>query len=504
MSGAPSVDVVVPTVGRPSLVALLRSLADARGPLPGRVLVVDDRPAATVALTTAVPRRLAARTAVLRGRPGGPAAARNVGWRASPAEGVAFLDDDVIVDDDWLERLAADLAGLDDDVAGSQGRIRVPRPGGRRPGDWERNVAGLEQARWATADLAYRRAALAAAGGFDERFTRAYREDAELALRLVDRGWRIVAGLRGVTHPVRPADFWVSVRLQAGNADDALMRALHGRGWRTRAGAPQGRRARHLAVTGAGIAALAGLLLGRPRVAAAGAAAWLAGTAELAWARIAPGPRDRREVLTMLVTSAVLPAAASLHWAAGWWRVWRRVGRGPAAVPAAVLLDRDGTLVEDVPYNGEPARVRPRPGAREALDRLRAAGIPTAVVSNQSGVGRGLLDPGQVAAVNARCEELLGPLGPWLVCPHAPTAGCSCRKPAPGLVLDAAAALGVEPARCAVIGDIGADVEAARAAGARAVLVPTARTRRREVLEAPEVAADLPAAVDLLLRGGPP
>jgi histidinol-phosphate phosphatase family protein len=166
-----------------------------------------------------------------------------------------------------------------------------------------------------------------------------------------------------------------------------------------------------------------------------------------------------------------------------------------------VLFDRDGTLVVDVPYNGRPELVVPVPGARAALDRLRAEGVALAVVSNQSGVARGLVSPGEVDAVNRRVEELLGPLGPWLVCPHGPDDGCGCRKPAGGLVEAAAAALGVDPGRCAVIGDIGADVAAARAAGARPVLVPTAATRPEEVAAAPEVAPDLGAAVDLLLGG---
>ena len=167
--------------------------------------------------------------------------------------------------------------------------------------------------------------------------------------------------------------------------------------------------------------------------------------------------------------------------------------------PAAVLFDRDGTLVVDVPYNGDPDRVEPVAGAREALERLRAAGVPTAVVSNQSGIARGLLTPAQVDAVNARLEDLVGPLGPVLVCPHGPDDGCPCRKPAAGLVLQAAAVLGVPPERCAVVGDIGADVGAALAAGARPVLVPTPVTLPEEVAAAPEVAPDLRAAVDLLL-----
>jgi D-glycero-D-manno-heptose 1,7-bisphosphate phosphatase len=173
------------------------------------------------------------------------------------------------------------------------------------------------------------------------------------------------------------------------------------------------------------------------------------------------------------------------------------LSRRPA--PLAVLFDRDGTLVVDVPYNRDPARVVPMPGARRALDRLRAAGMATAVVSNQSAVARGLATAAQVEAVNHRVEQLLGPLGPWCWCPHGPEDGCGCRKPAPGLVRRAAAALGVPPAACVVVGDVGADVAAAHAAGARAVLVPTAATRPEEVAAAPAVAGGLAAAVDLIL-----
>jgi HAD superfamily hydrolase (TIGR01662 family) len=205
----------------------------------------------------------------------------------------------------------------------------------------------------------------------------------------------------------------------------------------------------------------------------------------------------------MLVTSALLPFAATGQRACGELTVRRRLRRpahrAGAACPAAVLLDRDGTLVVDVPYNGDPARVVPMPGAREALQRLRSTGIGIGVVSNQSGIGRGLLLPEQVDAVNARIEALLGPLGPWAICPHGPDDGCGCRKPAPGLVHAVADRLGISPERCAVIGDIGIDVEAARAAGARGILVPTAATRREEIAAAPELAPDLPGAVDLLL-----
>ncbi|MBO0870306.1 MAG: HAD family hydrolase, partial [Micromonosporaceae bacterium] len=155
----------------------------------------------------------------------------------------------------------------------------------------------------------------------------------------------------------------------------------------------------------------------------------------------------------------------------------------PAGLFDAVLLDRDGTLVHDFPYNGDPERVVPAPGARQALERLRAAGLRLGVVTNQSGVGRGWLSAADVAAVNQRVEQVLGPFDGWYVCPHAPGEGCPCRKPAPGLVLAAAAGLGVSPRRCVVVGDIGSDVDAARAAGAAGVLVPNRATLPAEVAQ---------------------
>jgi histidinol-phosphate phosphatase family protein len=384
--------------------------------------------------------------------------------------------------------------------------------------------------------MALRRAALHTVGGFDERFRRAYREDSDLGLRLTAAGFEIGLGCRRILHPVRPADRWVSLRLQAGNADDALMAKLHGRGWRARAGAPRGRLARHLATTAAGLGGVSALALGRRRTAARFLGAWLGGTAELAWARIAPGPRTAGEVRLMCWTSVLLPAVASGHWLRGQLRA-RRLVREPGlkplapgehypehelgqqhgldapalaqepgpklrrvpSPPEAVLVDRDGTLIEDLPYCGDPELVRPLPGVRAGLERLRARGTALAVISNQSGIARGLLTERELAAVNARVEQLLGPLGPWFICPHGPEDGCRCRKPLPGLIEQAAARLGVSPRRCAVIGDIGADVKAALAAGARPMLVPTERTRREEILAAPEVASSFAEAVEKLL-----
>jgi histidinol-phosphate phosphatase family protein len=145
-----------------------------------------------------------------------------------------------------------------------------------------------------------------------------------------------------------------------------------------------------------------------------------------------------------------------------------------------------------VPYNTDPAAVMPMPGAREALDRLRDVGIPVGVVTNQSGVARGLISPEQLERVNTRVSELLGPFDAWSICRHGEEDDCGCRKPAPGLVKDAAAQLGVP------------DVTAAAAAGARGILVPTGRTLCQEVQAAAEVAPDLAAAVELALSGRVP
>ena len=497
-------DVVVPTIGRASLRALLASLARSAGPRPESVVIVDDRARRNVPLDLGpLDDDLRASVRVVTGRAAGPASARNAGWRASRAPWIAFVDDDVIVGDTWLADLTRDLGDAPGDVAASQGRITVPLPSDRRPTDWERNVAALAGARWITADCAYRRADLLAAGGFDERFRRAYREDADLALRVAARGRRIVTGTRRATHPVRPAPWHVSVRLQAGNADDALMRALHGAAWRERAGAPRGAFRAHLVTVAASATAAACALARRRRAAAVFAALSVATVARFAWRRIAPGPRTPREIAAMAATSAVVPFAAVAHRVRGiiaLRALLRERARAPQPAPAAVLFDRDGTLVVDVPYNGDPARVQPVAGARDALARLRALGVPTAVVSNQSGIARGLISRADVDAVNARVEDLLGPLGPVFVCEHGPGDGCGCRKPAPGLIEEAARALGVATSQCIVVGDIGSDIGAAQAAGARAILVPTPRTRADEVAAAPVVARDIVHAVELALR----
>jgi D,D-heptose 1,7-bisphosphate phosphatase len=163
---------------------------------------------------------------------------------------------------------------------------------------------------------------------------------------------------------------------------------------------------------------------------------------------------------------------------------WRR-GQDNA-VNKAVLLDRDGTLIRDHPYLSDPQLVELERGALEALRRLRDAGYLLVLVTNQSGIGRGLYGLDDFHAVQARLEELLREGGVELArtyyCPHHPTEArgelqrrCDCRKPAPGMLEQAVRELDLERGACVMVGDSPADVGAGRAAGMATVLVRTGR-----------------------------
>ena len=160
----------------------------------------------------------------------------------------------------------------------------------------------------------------------------------------------------------------------------------------------------------------------------------------------------------------------------------------------AVFLDRDGTLNREVGYIGDPADLVLVAGVGEALRPLAAAGYALVVVSNQSAIGRGIFTAAQVDAVNARLAAFLAAEGVLLdgifVCPHAPAAGCDCRKPQPGLFLQARDALDLDLAGSWMVGDNAKDVAAARAAGVRPILVLTGwGTRDREAVQADGLAA---------------
>lgn len=153
---------------------------------------------------------------------------------------------------------------------------------------------------------------------------------------------------------------------------------------------------------------------------------------------------------------------------------------------AAVLLDRDGCIIRERHYLHDPAGVELIPGALEGLRLLRDLGLPLVLVTNQSGVGRGLFRRADVQAVHARLEALLAEGGVRLAgiytCPHRPEDGCACRKPATGLAECAAQDLGLAPARCFVVGDKRCDVDLGLAWGARSLLVRTGYGAREAAL----------------------
>jgi glycosyltransferase involved in cell wall biosynthesis len=316
----PLCSVVVPTVGRDSLHGLVRAVGAQIGPRRDvELIVVDDRRGGVTRLAAAAP------AVVVRGEGRGPAAARNAGWRAARGAWIAFLDDDVQPSDRWLADLEADLGGASAGVGGVAGRVRAPLPPGP-PDDWQRETQGLASAKWISADIAYRRDALEAVGGFDERFPRAYREDADLAYRVREAGWSLAKGRREVTHPPRPEGRWISLARQRGNADDALLRRLYGRRWHELLEAPRGRRRRHLAVTGAALIAVIAGAAGRPALALAGGAGWLAGTAEFTAHRFRRAPGSARQLPSLIATSVLIPPAAVVYWCAGWWKHRRAAG----------------------------------------------------------------------------------------------------------------------------------------------------------------------------------
>jgi D-glycero-D-manno-heptose 1,7-bisphosphate phosphatase len=167
----------------------------------------------------------------------------------------------------------------------------------------------------------------------------------------------------------------------------------------------------------------------------------------------------------------------------------------------AMFLDRDGVLMEDVGYPRRVEDVRLLPGVGQALRRLRNAGFLLVVISNQAGIGRGIITPQAARAVHERLVELLAQEGVVLddfrYCPHHPDDGCRCRKPSPAMLLDAAGDLDIDTSASFMIGDKESDVEAGRRAGCRTILfgepIPG--------VEADAVAASWEEAVDFVTEG---
>jgi D-glycero-D-manno-heptose 1,7-bisphosphate phosphatase len=177
------------------------------------------------------------------------------------------------------------------------------------------------------------------------------------------------------------------------------------------------------------------------------------------------------------------------------------------SLPTAVFLDRDGTIIEDAHYLADPERAALIEGAGEAISRINAALSPVIVITNQSGIGRGMFTSEDHKRVSRRVQELLASHGAhvdvWYHCPHAPDDGCQCRKP--GLLLFHRAAADrpeIDLARSLYIGDRMRDVEPGLALGGDAVLVPSPETPSDETIAAVErarVAPSLGTALDWFL-----
>lgn len=241
----------------------------------------------------------------------GPAAARNVGWRHARADIIAFTDDDTVPDPSWL---GAGLAALRPDVDAVWGRVVVPlRP---LPSDYERDAAGLANARFVTANCFCRKATLERLGGFDERFQQAWREDSDLYFRLIDADATIVhAPAAIVVHPVRPAPWGVSLKQQRKVIYDALLFKKHRLHYR--------RMIRRLPrwdyylIVAALVIAVTALIADAPRGAAVAAGLWLLLTVSFCARRLLDTAKTLPHVAEMVVTSILIPPLAVF---------WRLVG----------------------------------------------------------------------------------------------------------------------------------------------------------------------------------
>lgn len=172
-----------------------------------------------------------------------------------------------------------------------------------------------------------------------------------------------------------------------------------------------------------------------------------------------------------------------------------------------VLIDRDGTINVEKHYLSDPDQLELYPGVGAALKQLQDAGFGLAVITNQSGIARGYFDLARLDQIHDRLRALLAAEGVTLdgiyLCPHGPDDDCACRKPLPGMVEQAVAEHGFDPAQGYVIGDKEVDVELGRAVGATTLLVRTGHGGKAATAgsKADHVVDDLPAAVDIVLGG---
>lgn len=305
------VSVVVPTCRRPELLerCLAALVAQDYDPAAYEVLVADD---AFCTATEEIVGQMAARSAVrmrylaVRGTHG-PAAARNVGWHAAEGDIIAFTDDDCVPDTGWL---AGGTAAFFDGVVGVWGRVVVPQES--RVTDYHRDAAKLERAEFVTANCFYRREALAAVGGFDERFTTAWREDSDLFFSLLERGGRLVHAPKAiVVHPVRLAQWGVSLWQQRKNMFNALLYKKHPHLYRQRIqAAPPWH---YYAMLTAMLTMLAGTVSGSAPVAVTAGMLWGLLTGWFCQRRLVGTTLAPLHVTEMIATSVLIPPLA-IYW----------------------------------------------------------------------------------------------------------------------------------------------------------------------------------------------
>ncbi|MFL9912159.1 glycosyltransferase [Paraburkholderia sp. RL17-337-BIB-A] len=308
------VSVVVPTYRRPAmLAACLAALSEQDFPA-GRyeIVVCDDGPdEATRACVERFAEALAARGPAVRyvpvTRTQGPAGARNAGWQQARSPVIAFTDDDTLPDPHWL---TAGVAALVHGAAAAPGAIVVPLP--PLPTDYEADASGLERAEFATANAFVVRSFLATTGGFDERFTSAWREDSDLQFTLMQAGGEIVRAPGAVVvHPVRPARWGVSIAQQKKSQFDALLYRKHPELFRTRIRATPP--LLYYATVCSAVAALGGMLAGNAPTALTALIAWLALTGYFCVMRLRGRDRSWRHVAEMAWTSIPIPFL-SIFW----------------------------------------------------------------------------------------------------------------------------------------------------------------------------------------------
>ena len=177
------------------------------------------------------------------------------------------------------------------------------------------------------------------------------------------------------------------------------------------------------------------------------------------------------------------------------------MSRANAKTPA-VFVDRDGTIMHDADYCSKPEQVRVFNGVSDALRRLKGAGFKVIVITNQSGIGRGFFTEKQYRAVEAEVSRQLGDglIDATYFCPDPPGQQSKCRKPAPGMVLQAARQQNVDLSRSFLIGDKEIDAECAHNAGVRAIRVRTGFDKMTDGSRADWVAEDFPAAAKIVLN----